>query len=180
MGDRLEKYIRKHRDQLDFKEPRKDLWEDIAQQLSKHDKVEQPSRSFILWRAAAVILLVVSSWLAFDKVSQYMKGDVPVNIAEISPELQEVESFYVTLIEQKSEEIDVLSRKYGLEEEFHADIELLDSLYVTLKNDLKFGNEEVLIDAMILNLQMRIEILNTQLSIIQSIEKRQKDEATML
>ena len=180
MGDRLEKYIRAHRNEMDFKEPRKDLWEDIAQQLPKPDSRKQTSRSFILWRAAAVILLVISSWLAYDKVSQYISDDEPVNLAEISPELHEAELFYVTLIEQKSDEINMLSRKYGLEEHFHGDIEMLDSMYVTLKNDLKFGNEEVLIDAMILNLQMRIEILNTQLSIIQSIENRQKDETTIL
>ena len=180
MGDRLEKYIRKHRHEMDFKEPRNDLWEDIAQQLPKAAIREHTSRSIILWRAAAVILLVVSSWLAYDKVNQYISDDEPVNVAEFSPELQEAESFYVTLIQQRSEEINMLSRKYGLEEEFHSDIEMLDSLYVTLKNDLKFGNEEVLIYAMILNLQMRIEILNTQLSIIQSIENRQKDETTML
>ena len=109
-----------------------------------------------------------------------MPNDEQVDIAEISPDLLEAESFYTSLIDQKSKEIDVKSRKYGLEEEFHAEIEVLDSLYLTLKNDLKFGNEEVLVDAMILNLQLRIEILNQQLSIIQSIENRQKDEATIL
>jgi hypothetical protein len=45
-------------------------------------------------------------------------------------------------------------------------------MYMVLKKDLQNGNEENLTDAMILNLQLRIEILNQQLSIIQSIETR--------
>ena len=49
-------------------------------------------------------------------------------------------------------------------------------MYAVLKKDMKNGNEENLIDAMILNLQLRIDILNQQLKIIQSIENSQKDE----
>jgi hypothetical protein len=180
MDDRLEKYIKSHRADFDDKEPRKDLWEDIEQQLGEGKKQVKMSRSFIYWRAAAVLMFFVISLLVFDKINQNMPNDEQVDITEISPDLLEAESFYTSLIDQKSKEIDVKSMKYGLEEEFHAEIEVLDSLYLTLKNDLKFGNEEVLVDAMILNLQLRIEILNQQLSIIQSIENRQKDEATIL
>ena len=180
MDDRLEKFLRTHRADLDDKLPRKDLWDDIEADLNSPVKQRQMLGSFIAWRAAAIILLLITSWLVFDKIGQNIPDNEQVDIAEISPELVEAESFYVTLIEQKSKEIDVLSRKYGLEEEFHADIEMLDLLYIALKNDLKFGNEEVLVDAMILNLQLRIEILNKQLSIIRSIENIQKDETTIL
>jgi hypothetical protein len=69
-----------------------------------------------------------------------------------------------------------MSEKYDFGGEFLSEIQVLDSMYILLKKDMNHGNEEVLVDAMILNLQLRIEILNQQLSIIQSIENSQKDE----
>ena len=73
-----------------------------------------------------------------------------------------------------------MSKKYDLGDDFLDEIDKLDSMYAVLKQDMKNGNEVNLIDAMILNLQLRIEILNQQLKIIQSIENSQKDEKVIL
>ena len=73
-----------------------------------------------------------------------------------------------------------MSEKYELGSDFLYEIDLLDSMYVVLKQDMKNGNKENLADAMILNLQLRIEVLNQQLRIIQSIENKQKDEKFIL
>ena len=55
---------------------------------------------------------------------------------------------------------------------------MLDSMYAVLKKDLNKGNEDVIADAMILNLRLRIEILNKQLSIIQAIEDSKNENIT--
>ena len=73
-----------------------------------------------------------------------------------------------------------MSEKFELGDDFLYEIDLLDSMYVVLKQDMKNGNKENLADAMILNLQLRIEVLNQQLRIIQSIENKQKDEKIIL
>lgn len=179
MDDRLEKYIKDHREDMDYKSPREDLWETIKNELKDESKQRHLSRSVFYWRAAAVILLLITSWLAFDKLAPNSNGD-SVEIASINPQLFEAETYYISLIDQKREEIRVMSQKYGLGNDFLHDIDQLDSMYAVLKNDMATGDEENLVDAMILNLQLRIEILNQQLSIIQSIENSQQDETIIL
>ena len=180
MDDRLEKYIKSHREEMDGKNPRNDLWSDIEKELNQNTKQRHISKSVIFWRAAAVILLLITSWLAFDKVNQNFSDENSGNVAVLSPQLIEAETFYISLIGQKKEEIKVMSERYDLGAEFLDDINMLDSMYSVLKEDMNNGDEENVADAMILNLQLRIEILNQQLGIIQSIENSQKDEKIIL
>ena len=180
MDDNLEKFIKSRRAEMDDKIPGKDLWTDIESELKQNTKQRQISKSVIFWRAAAVILLLITSWLAFDKVFQNSDGNENLKVAEASPQLMEAETYYVSLINHKREEIKIMSEKYELGSDFLYEIDLLDSMYVVLKQDMKNGNKENLADAMILNLQLRIEVLNQQLRIIQSIENKQKDERIIL
>ena len=180
MDDRLEKYIKSHREEMDAKNPRNDLWSNIEKELNQNTKQRHISKSVIFWRAAAVILLLITSWLAFDKVNQNFSNENSGNVAVLSPQLIEAETFYISLIGQKKKEIKVMSERYDLGADFLDDINMLDSMYSVLKEDMNSGDEQNVVDAMILNLQLRIEILNQQLSIIQSIENSQKDEKIIL
>lgn len=178
MDDSLEKFIKSHREDLDDKSPRKDLWSDIESQINIETKQRKLWNPTVYWRAAAVILLLISSWLVFDKVNQNADNNSEVAIS--NPQLFEAESYYVSLIAQKSEEIKVMSEKYDFGNDFLYEIDRLDSMYSMLKQDMSTGDEENIVDAMILNLQLRIEILNQQLNIIQSIENTQEDETVIL
>ncbi len=167
MNDRIEEFIRSNRKEMDFKEPRPDLWIDIVNEINDQKKQKSLNRSFVIWRAAAVLLLLVSAWLVVDKFTKVEgAGEVVEN-----QELQEAESFYISLIGQKKQEVLNMSEELGLGSEFGKEINTLDSVYAVLKGDLKTGDEKDVVDAMILNLQLRIEVLNQQLNIIQAIEK---------
>ncbi|MCG8310994.1 MAG: hypothetical protein MI975_26645 [Cytophagales bacterium] len=165
---------------MDSRSPGKDLWSQIEQELASDKKMRRVSGPVFYWRAAAVMLLLISSWLVFDKVSQNADTRNDPALSALSPKLLEAESFYISLIDQKRGELEVLGEKYELGSEFLNEIDRLDSLYSLLKQDMARGNQENLVDAMILNLQLRIEILNQQLSIIQSIENSEKDEQVIL
>jgi len=180
MDDNLEKFIKSNRAEMDDKNPGRDLWADIENELKQNTKQRHISKPVVFWRAAAVILLLITSWLAFDKVYLNSDGNENLKIAEANPQLLEAETFYISLIDQKREEIKVVSAKYDFSEDFMYEIDVLDSMYVVLKQDMENGNEENLADALILNLQLRIEVLNQQLRIIKSIENKQKDEKIIL
>jgi hypothetical protein len=176
MDDKLEKFIKSHRAEMDDKNPKRDLWARIESEISQQPRQRNISKSVVYWRAAAVILLLITSWLVIDKVYQNSDGNGTAEVVAVNPQLLDAENFYISLIDQKREEVKIMSEKYDFGREFISEIQLLDSMYTLLKKDMNNGNEEVLVDAMILNLQLRIEILNQQLSIIQSIENSQKDE----
>jgi hypothetical protein len=181
MNDKLEKFIKEHRAQFDAGEPRPDLWIDIANEINDVHKQRSLTRSFTFWRVAAVLLLLVTSLLVVDKVLQ---KPAPAEIV-INQDLQDAEGFYFALITQKLEEVMKMSDDLNIGNEFANEINKLDAAYDVLRDNLKNGNQEDVVDAMILNLQLRIEMLNQQLNIIQSIErskseKNKEDEAIRL
>lgn len=171
MNDKLEKFIKSNRADMDNKEPRPDLWIDIANEISSETKQRSISKSFVWWRAAAVLLLLVTSLLVLEKYVSEPEKEVVV----MNEQLKEAETYYFELISQKQEEVMALSKEFNMGEEFATDINTLDSMYSVLKGDMQHGNEENVVDAMILNLQLRIEILNQQLNIIQSIEDNKNE-----
>ena len=59
-----------------------------------------------------------------------------------------------------------------------SEIDQLDSTYHELKSNLKEGYNERIIDAMVVNLQMRIDILNRQLDVLEKIKNLTEDETT--
>lgn len=174
MNDNLEKFIKTHRDDLDDKEPPKDLWHKIAGDISSQEKFIPVSRSLVFWRVAAAILFLTTTTLLIDKFIRNESGSSQVT--ELSnPVLKEAEVYYLSLISQKMEEISDYGKNEYIDPRFTEDIERLDSVYQALKSELIQGNEQDIIDAMIQNLQLRIEVLSRQLEIIQSIENSKKE-----
>jgi len=171
MNDKLEQFIKSHRADMDDKDPRPDLWIDIANEISSESKQRSLTKSFVWWRAAAILLLFITSLMVIEKfISEPEKKEMAMN-----QQLMEAESFYIDLISQKKGEVITLSEEMELGSDFIQEVNMLDSMYTVLKKDLKNGNEDNLVDAMILNLQLRIEVLNEQLSIIQSIQNRKQE-----
>lgn len=176
MDDKLEKYIKNHRDEMDDKNPRIDLWRDIEKELVPKSHPKSMARTHIYWRAAAVFLLLITSWLAYEKINHGFQGASSREMVAVSEELLEAETFYTKLIDQKRSEINQWNNKFGYGTEFENEIDVLDSMYVVLKKEMRHGNKEEMANAMILNLQIRVDILNQQIKILESIENSQKDE----
>lgn len=81
---------------------------------------------------------------------------------------------YTRLIEIKQEEMQALKKSEPeLYKEFSKDIEMLETSYDALKSQLKAGiNSEKLLEAMIGNLKMQTDLLNTQLGILKQIHRK--------
>ncbi|MEM6829977.1 MAG: hypothetical protein AAF551_05645, partial [Bacteroidota bacterium] len=62
--------------------------------------------------------------------------------------------------------------------EFLAEIDLLDELYVELKQTYQTNAaSDRLLDAMINNLQLRLSIINKQLTILENIKEQKENES---
>ena len=89
-------------------------------------------------------------------------------------ELVEVESYYTQLISDKKREIQTFEID---DPELLNDINGLDSMYLELKGNLKVNQKDGrLISAMIMNLQLRVDILNKQLNILENIKNIEHNE----
>ena len=192
MPDALETFVAQHRDELDAYEPDALLWQRIAQQLDAEAGIIKPATRrgiisivpprHVLWRAAATVLVFVSVFLALRQYTLPSQPATlqPVNLASISPELAEADAFYTTQIKARQQEIQTLAvathnpaLKAACQQDFVRDLAHLDSMYTVLKQELATApTDERVANALVENLQLRIEILNQQLQIVQKYAKR--------
>jgi hypothetical protein len=99
MDEKLEKFIRSHRAEMDNREPGSQLWGKIAQQMSDESKQREIGTSFIWWRAAAVFLLLISAALVVDRfIGQSASQQVVAN-----EQITEAENYYMSLISSKQQ-----------------------------------------------------------------------------
>jgi len=164
MGDHLEQFIVKNRDKFDSKSPSEKVWSAIDDKLQK-----KQSPLSIGWKIAAMIFLASTILLIYDRVS--LENDVP----QFSNEFKEAESFYTQLINQKRLEVE---KKLPPEQHalFLSEIDQLDTLYNELKNNyLINASNEMIIDAMINNLQIRLKILNKQIEILEKFKANENE-----
>lgn len=130
------------------------------------------------WRVAAsiAVLLLTGSLLYMNQ--QYGVTGPPEVVAATPTYAKEVVQ-YTRLIDTKRAELKQMTEgNPALYEEFATDLDRLEHSYQSLKADLpKNPNQEVLIQAMIQNLQLQINLLNEQLRVIERI-KQQTHENT--
>ena len=181
-GIALEKFVEDNRSELDVHEPPEGLWNQIAKDLpaKKQGKVITLKVRTLMRVAAAIVILLVA-FIGFQLLQKQKEeptlATLP-NLEQISPELAEAEVYYSSLISQKQKEIKTFPlEKYDLGEDFYTALNELDTMYTKLKTELyQVPSKEQVVDAMIRNLQMRIEVLNRQLAILKQIQKFKNEE----
>jgi len=180
--DKLEKFVIENRNQFDTMEPSPDLWEKIKPSQTKKIDINWTR---MLIRAAAVVVIFVSSYIFFDYIIN--KNQEPV-IAEVEAndpedirtyqELMEAEYYYTSMIENRKEEfIRLTGNNAPLRKEITIELKELDKVYRELKEDLKDNadNEEVVV-AMIQNYRLKLEILEEILLQLQPANENTKDD----
>lgn len=152
--DRLETFIRDNREKFDDREPSEKVWMGIKNSLGF--KRHSLWNSVAVWRAAAVIFMVLSACLLIPR-----NVIRPENAAAMK-EFADVESFYVKQISEKIELIDAFQRNEGVNGFTH-DFQQLEAMYLVLKEEMKNHPSQKVKDALVLNLLVRIDLLNQQL-----------------
>jgi hypothetical protein len=163
----IEKFIRDNRNAFDDKEPSEKIWKNIENNL----RFSKPSlwNQVGLWRAAAVVFMVLSGYLMIPK-SQL----IPQNDAAMK-EFSETESFYIKQISEKVELIGEFERNEGLNGFTH-DFQQLEAMYNVLKEEMKNRPSQKVKDALVLNLLVRIDLLNQQLHKLDGESKPSKED----
>lgn len=197
MKDKLKDFVDEHRDDFDVFEPRPELWQNICEELPSTRKETKVIRfnfgesasfsaSTVFMRVAASIVLLLGVGLTLLLVktnSAGLENAVAAKeqevIGSIAPEMVEVEAYYVSQIEQKKTELSEYDLKVlGLDEQREIDKELarLDSSYLQLKKQLyTTPNTDEIVEAMIQNLQIRMQVLNKQLEVLQQIKEMESN-----
>ena len=183
---KLEKFVIDNRPAFDTHEPSVDLWARIEAKLpeivQETKVIELKNKGFLarlttlpFWQIAAGIVLVLG--LGFWAGKMNNADNSTAEIAKIDPQVAKTAVHFASMIEEKRAEIDLVkTQDPALYKTFEAEFEKLEINYQSLKLALpQSPNQEVMIAAMIENLEQQIDLLNTQLSIIQRIKTYKKD-----
>ena len=184
MTDRLKQFIDNNREEFDTELPGQGV-------LNNMKKKWNPATSKnwywhpLRWAAFVTGLLLISATIYLVSRGDKKK---PVEVVKQAPVIEEVNGIsdpiyakqietFRTMIGLKQEELKQLKREYPeLYEQFVDDITELDSSYQSLKLNLSNNpNREMLLEAMIQNLQLQSELLNRQLLIIKEIKQKSKN-----
>lgn len=160
-SDRLESFVNENRHEFDRMEPSDKMWEAISSQLNKQPK--QQIRK-LNWMKVAVIIAAVALVPAVLYQVNWSGQKQTAKAALVDPEvreLMEAEAFYAQEVSGKLKEIQKCYQVYPeLKSEIEGDLNELESMYLSLKNDLKenVSNKEV-IEAMIENNRYRMKLV---------------------
>ena len=158
MGDQFEKFIIDNRNQFDDEAPSGDLWNRI-----EHEVAPKRAPLGVIWKIAAVLFLASTIVLLIDRSTE------PVG-PQLSQEFVQAEDYYVTMINQRK---DLIKQQLTADQEalFLDEINQLDGMYLELKETYQANaSNERVVDAMINNLQLRLDILNRQVEILENIK----------
>ncbi|MGZ5255774.1 MAG: hypothetical protein ACXWCT_15305 [Flavitalea sp.] len=186
MNDKLKKYIQDNRTAFDSEEPGAGLFTKMEHQLLGFKK----KSGWTPWRWAAVftgLALLSATFFLIPARNKNGTKEIPV-VIQPNNTIKEDISFigdasyakqiyhFRELIGLKQAELEQLKADYpDLYKQFVTDINELDSSYQSLKINLAENpNREMLLEAMIQNLQLQSELLNRQLMIIKEIKQKNK------
>jgi len=185
--DKLEQYVREHRAAFDEQEPNEALFNRIDLRKPKNSRFNLKT---ILYRAAAVIVIFISSYYFHDYM-QYRNRDTANTTSESGKsgqnqliiELREAQFYYTSQIEEtKAVVFQMAGNNTALRHEINSELNDLDKVFRELKEDLKdnANNEEVIV-AMIQNYRLKLEILKDILIQLKATDqKNKKDEAKQI
>ena len=166
MYDPLEDFVRRNRAGFDDREPSQKVWQSI--QVSLGLNASSWRRPVVLWRAAAIFFMAMSAWLLIPHRAAHWEN------AQAMKEFTDVESFYIQQISNKVELIGEFKGSDGLNGFTH-DFQQLEAMYLVLKEEMKTSPSQKVKDALVLNLLVRIDLLNQQLHHLE--EKKVSQEA---
>jgi hypothetical protein len=189
MSSNLEKFINRHRSDFDSEHPSEDVWKKIEATIPVKKEAKHFSiRDMYKWTAAAAILCIVLTSVYFLYIRQQRKEITRTeqqnnrhdHLSGIDPEYTaEVKQAFLAIQTRQEELKDATTGRPELYKQFSDDLRVLDSSYRMLQTQAaQSPNRDVIMKAMIQNLQLQAELLYRQLMITNEIKnnKTQKNE----
>jgi hypothetical protein len=165
----MKEFFENNRQAFDHREPPAGAWQGIQKSLSNSNT---SGRAMAIWRAAAVLFFSLSVYLFFSS------GDLGRSreMTRLQGEFRDLETFYTGQIAEKVSLIGDFDNAYE-EDQFAQDIQKLDAMYQVLREEMKAKPSEKVKDALILNMLVRIDLLNQQIKKLEETRKKESGAA---
>lgn len=193
MSKELKNFIDENRREFDDDLPSGSAWHQIERSIGANKPVKQFSvRDIYKWTAAAAVFFITGTCFYFlvirKKDDRLVKAETPAinnginstDISRMAPEYAaEAKKIYESIENQQQQLKEIAKEQPELYSQFSEDLAALDSSYRVLKiQAVQTPNREVIIRAMLQNLQLQAELLGKQLRILNEFKnnKTEKNE----
>lgn len=195
MSKELKKFIEENRREFDSDLPSSSAWHQIERSIGVNKPTKKNSvRTIYKWTAAAAVFFITATCLYFlvsrknNNDNKIVNKETPVinnggnttDISRMAPEYAaEAKKIYQSIENQQLQLKAVAEEQPELFSQFSGDLAALDSSYRVLKTQaVQTPNREVIIRAMLQNLQLQAELLGKQLEILNEFKnhKTSKNE----
>ncbi len=169
---RLEDIVKQNREDFDSEVPSDLLWNSIQANLQK----KQNKTSWKPYVAAASIMLFISfTWII---ANHKLNSNVEYSSTDLPVEVKEAQVQFTSLIEIKRNELNQYrNTNPELVKDFEFQLLELQKNYTQLLPQLKDDNKkDIILQAVIENLQMQVEVLNQQINIISQLKQHKNNE----
>ncbi len=179
MKDRLEAFVRQHREALDDELPGLGVWAGIQKELHQKEQARKISYLKIIRMVAAVSFLVAAGaalGIYPQNPGESSQMASRVSISDLSEEYAEMEAFYKQQLSEKRQ----LVTRFVNDQTLIKDLDQQEAFLLELENELKEAPEEqreVIIHAIIKNYQTRLSLLEKVLHRVQSANQNYRDNA---
>jgi hypothetical protein len=172
MSTKIEDFIKENKKSFDTELPSKELWTKIDASLNKKKPVE-PYR-LKLWIGIAASLTVALMIIFY--YTDHSKEDM-ISVADVNPAYAKKQVKYASLIERKTDSLEVLAKENPqLYEKFSADLKAIKKDYKQLNQQLPASaNQAMVVKAMERNLELQLQVVSQQLTIINQVNQFKKD-----
>ncbi|MEP7374071.1 MAG: hypothetical protein ABI675_11820 [Chitinophagaceae bacterium] len=192
MSRKLKDFIDENRRAFDDDLPSASAWQRIEKTTGAGKPVKKITvRDIYKWSAAAAVFFIIATGIYFAVIRKKDEGDSTVKVAtpavnnggntadigKIAPEYAaEAKKIYKSIEEQQQQLKQIAKEQPELYSQFAQDLAALDSSYRVLKlQAIQAPGHEILIKAMLQNLQLQAELLGKQLLIIHEFNNHKTD-----
>ncbi|PZR28528.1 MAG: hypothetical protein DI535_06515 [Citrobacter freundii] len=183
MSRDLKNFIRENRHAFDDEQPAEYNWDHIANAVPALGGKKRSFRKMYAWTAAAAVMIIATGIYMVVKYKPLESGiadgrKTRNDIRTLAPEYAaSAEPIYQAIEKQQKELKNLSASQPELYDQFTQDLATLDSSYRVLKAQAtRSPNREILIKAMMNNLQLQAELLSKQLNVLTEFNNTKTDE----
>jgi septal ring factor EnvC (AmiA/AmiB activator) len=168
----MEDFFKSNRQEFDFSEPNAGHFNRFEAKLRKDSGSGKIGGTpWYIFAVAASILLFFGYWMGNHTIHTEEQG---IELADVSPKMQETQNFYMTTIQKEMAEIrtkQTPANQKIIDDAFQQ-LELLETNYGKLTLELKESNaDKRVIYAMINNFQSRLQVLQNLMDQLEEFEE---------
>lgn len=176
----LEEHIQDQRSELDNLEPNEGHASRFRAKLDQHLPSPKKDPMRMIWWAAAVVAFILLTTQVVMRTGSGPLLDAPIQeatigLSDISPEMAEVEAYFVGRIDDKKEQLQTKESRETRPDLLSAELSQLESDYEALKKELTdHDGDERVVRYMVENYRLRLMLLETHLEKIEAVEQRNR------